>query len=1812
MPVLRAKSPRWEGGRCYPKVCWSAVTRATHWGVSRRSAAPETHSVRAARSAKVAETFNGFPVDSDQSVVTSRLGGDSAANGCSRAMGVSRAPSAHGHHQGGVHAAGPLPTRLLPRGLQQQQHRQPRHQTSTPRSATPSRTSGNPSAGKDLSNGGGFRTPGTKLRFFSRNIAAAPPLVACDDHHCDVDDLCDASSASDCSSASDAQSSSGGHSVRDSCSGSDDDGACSGTCCIPAGDAPCCLLPYAHTAAGAKIITSAIAVPSADARYCGYGVCRNENDTGIAKMPLRGRGDEDVPTAACMGALISRVNGLGARDGGAGQAATPNGHYDTQVLDRCDGEARSPRHLRAENKQSAYVGEDACDRNTSQRGIVCRIGHDQDSDPTPMVRQDTFTIERGQGGVSPRGDGGISLPMLSRPLCPSPAPTPSLATLRPRAGQSGTSNGSKLRPPATHFRDAARTAPARSNGVASAPYSRAMPQPRAALAASRGGRSRGGTENRDCRVEESLGGGNNTPPWEPHHVAKGPRGSGNTKRGAPYTRSSVSSDEHDHQAAAGQQKEDPPHQPTHRGRRAMKITLREEPTKKNTNLTTPASRTRSGSRSSGGSSPATIHGRAPHKTATVTPAPNKVTPKSGSLNRFGFRNSAQVKSGDSTDSVNSILSDAQTISDSNSNIFELCEEENENLKSTKKNSETDLCDNNDIHVQNRLSLSNTKVNKTPTPYSTPRGTPNLQSGRITAFTRQLPKPQVVTVKSVSPKPQTPLSYSPKPYTPKPHSPKTQSPLVRDRTKSPSIRSLSNTPSKAPLEQTPKAKQFLSNSQRIPRVSRDSESSTRSGTEADSGLGSSSESDKIRGEGETDTLGSSNVESTEDMSDVWLRGKRTHFDPVKRRSGNMEVHFNGTGEFELKRRSLECKESVPSEPQLSSIKPEVLPEKKSDPSKEKREGTITYSMARQKFAPYSRGRIGYGYQGAAGRGGGEGASSNNSSNSSTNVTKIPGSSGLVRNRVAMLEKTPTKTTPQPPVRRSSLKKPVIRPTSLEKTPILVMPVTEKTVELSKPVCRRLEYSECKNVKSDAQNETSSEIQQGINPKLSTSHPKAEDILIVGSIEVETHTDNNIILESENHGSYYENSYEKAPLIVKEVPLKHSPDNNKTNENKAANDVIEKEKLHVVTFDGDSSEYLSETTNDYTDSSLSERVEDSCETGEMVNGHYLQSPDEFGMKILTPQSESSFEILESLSETVELSTEEARDDYSLTEADISESKATILEVKRQESTEGMATSTATSTASEGRASTEELSKPPLKPKPKLPSVSPEKLTKPNEATKPLCIPTEAPVAKHESSQKSPVGSPVDKKKPVGMGMTLVKSTDMKSSVDSSIDSPKSTTGNPMVESSDRSTLSGKCTPTLNSGRGDLDQDFLIDDEIADQPGLMFGGSTMASSFFTDDGIFDDLTSTSPSHVPLKSAAIGPGRSRANSVDTTSSLGADDLMLDFDIEEGKAGGSSNRSSNSSSLSVGLPGSLTGARPKKMHLRITIPGRRYDEEVLSPDASEIFSEWTAMMAEVGSSVAERCVSRDGSSGGGRTSRPRLNSSSDVSSPDPRRPTVLRPPRQGGISEGEGGGVCIDRTSYHYMCQDVTALKTMLLRLRRVLQAADTINPFDANLRNSLYLSLASSDSPGGCGINGDKDSLTPSVIELSQENIDLRRQVVLLQQQLEERDRTIRLLQQQLAQSLASQKTTCISTDAEAPTNTVNAATQTERSSRPTLTGSSLSRAASIDDGLGPTVSRYTFSEGEGDCMGRGRSTSAPEHRQPRAASQPPALLNRHPTQS
>ncbi|XP_066959247.1 serine-rich adhesin for platelets isoform X4 [Macrobrachium rosenbergii] len=1332
------------------------------------------------------------------------------------------------------------------------------------------------------------------------------------------------------------------------------------------------------------------------------------------------------------------------------------------------------------------------------------------------------------------------------------------------------------------------------------------------------------------------------------------------------------------------------------------------------NLNVPGSRTRSGSRSSGGgggSSPAGLHGRAPHKTAVVAPAPSRPTPKN-SLNRFGFRNSSQAKSGDSTDSVNSILSDAQTCSDSNSNIFDLCDEENENRKSTNGNggvvvgdslAHGDDDDNAFVRARRRLldSVDSPKVVAPTATTTTPSRasnvvlprqptTPNNSalSSRITAHTRQLPKPQVVTVKPVSPKvPSTPVCNSPSIQ---------NSPLsnaASSRTKSPSIRSLFHTPLKTPSVGD---HQHLNTALRTPRESRDSESSsTRSAAELDSGLGSSSESDRIRGgEGETETPPADsrcNADSAEDASDAWLKKTRQQqqqqhqqlSSSSKKSRGSMEIQFNGTSSFEIKRQSLESKEKTPStESKASPLAglrgTQSSLDRKSESggsSRDKRgDSTITYGMARQKFAPYSRSRYGYGYQTSQNRSSGlsstaSPASGNNSSTttgtgSSTSggggsssgspgpsVTKIPGSSGLVKSRVAMIEtpqhvrKTNVQQTPTV-LRRSNLKKPIVRPTSLEKTPILVMPVTEKTVELSKPVCRKLEYSE-NTIATPKKNEAQRGLdqmweneltQEGKDLILHQVTQPVEDILIVGSVEVETHKDSNVVLEADHHGSFYENGYDKGLSSLErgdkafEIAFKGSI-NNCVGERKAYRDTAEKEKREKAVF--------------VEVSVCGSQVTDDCmESGKRS----AETPDDSGIKLLSPQSESSFEILESLSETVDLTTEDegrksttvdliteeedlestaASADTRATETDTTEDgMAPVSPETKIESSVDSAFSSEQTTVTSVEGDTVEAKPPPaMKAAPTAPSLVPKSSEcilnsggTPRSDRDQQDSPTNKDQEENESGEvtQPPLHQPPDAKKPPGglPPLSRLSSIDLRNVMESSMESHKSASAmSILTDSGEHSNHSGKCTPTLNTGRSDLDQDFLIDDEIADQPGLMFGGSNLVSSFFTDDGLFNDLGTSPPppSHSQLKQVMSGSNRSRANSVDTTSSVGADDLMLDyFDLEEVKAGGSS------VSSGVSLPAAgPTGTRPKKMHLRISIPGRRYDEEVLSPDANEIFSEWTAMMAEVsGAAATERCVSRDGSttssgggggSGGGRTSRPRLSSSSADLSAETRRPTVLRPPRQGGLTEmdggsvgpcgtptgvGGGGGVFVDRTAYHYMCQDVTSLKTMLLRLRRVLQVADTINPFDVNLRNSLYLSLAGSDStvtsPGG--INGEKDSGAPSLNELSQENVDLRRQVVLLQQQLQERDRTIRLLQQQLAQNLEQQQQqqqtvgstpssteSSVSSAEAASVNSsnsgcgmVNAATQTERSSRPTtLRGSSLSRTGSTDDGFGPTVS-------------------------------------------
>ena len=49
----------------------------------------------------------------------------------------------------------------------------------------------------------------------------------------------------------------------------------------------------------------------------------------------------------------------------------------------------------------------------------------------------------------------------------------------------------------------------------------------------------------------------------------------------------------------------------------------------------------------------------------------------------------------------------------------------------------------------------------------------------------------------------------------------------------------------------------------------------------------------------------------------------------------------------------------------------------------------------------------------------------------------------------------------------------------------------------------------------------------------------------------------------------------------------------------------------------------------------------------------------------------------------------------------------------------------------------------------------------------------------------------------------------------------------------------------------------------------------------------------------------------------------------------------------------------------------------------------------------------------------------------------LLKPPQR--LSDGSGGDVGLDGSSYRHIVQDVTSVKTMLLRLKRVLEEVST-----------------------------------------------------------------------------------------------------------------------------------------------------------------------------
>ncbi|XP_021927911.1 uncharacterized protein LOC110833761 isoform X2 [Zootermopsis nevadensis] len=171
--------------------------------------------------------------------------------------------------------------------------------------------------------------------------------------------------------------------------------------------------------------------------------------------------------------------------------------------------------------------------------------------------------------------------------------------------------------------------------------------------------------------------------------------------------------------------------------------------------------------------------------------------------------------------------------------------------------------------------------------------------------------------------------------------------------------------------------------------------------------------------------------------------------------------------------------------------------------------------------------------------------------------------------------------------------------------------------------------------------------------------------------------------------------------------------------------------------------------------------------------------------------------------------------------------------------------------------------------------------------------------------------------------------------------------------------------------------------------------------------------------------------------------------------------------------------------------------------------------------------------------------------------------------SETEDGSLRLDRGTYQYMYQDIVNIKTMLLKLKRVLQEneenglmrAETLNPFDGTLKNGLFYTLASSEVMAGADTEDGSES---GVGHSPQEEVaDLRRQVVFLQQQMEEKERTIQLLQLQMTKYTNSDSVTHA-----AAKESCNATTQTERV-RPVSAGPSLLQSLPSEGNMGPLVS-------------------------------------------
>ncbi|XP_077297246.1 uncharacterized protein LOC143918981 isoform X3 [Arctopsyche grandis] len=389
----------------------------------------------------------------------------------------------------------------------------------------------------------------------------------------------------------------------------------------------------------------------------------------------------------------------------------------------------------------------------------------------------------------------------------------------------------------------------------------------------------------------------------------------------------------------------------------------------------------------------------------------------------------------------------------------------------------------------------------------------------------------------------------------------------------------------------------------------------------------------------------------------------------------------------------------------------------------------------------------------------------------------------------------------------------------------------------------------------------------------------------------------------------------------------------------------------------------------------------------------------------------------------------------------------------------------------------------------------------------------------------------------------------------------------------------TPTNASNSLSLSEgrDFLIDDEIADQPALIFEGNSIADQATSSLQLINlngtDSTQTLQETNNQSSAHKAKGvqtnhketfsplrPKRSPSLDTLSpcdSIASDDLIMDMDFNN------SITSLNSvdeyidrldGSIRSGL-NSLEDSQLREELLKLSV--KKYSSQILNGEFAiggtpvkqgQSMSTSNNSLVNITAMLPTRTGRLLSRSRAGTPESPLLADGSRASS-------VTAPSAPGGGTPDDA--MRLERATHGSMLHDIVTIKTMLLKLKRVLQEPDeglnlmrteTLNPLDSQrdispLKNGPSLRL------GELG----EASPPPPPPAPHEEVADLRRQLVFLQSQLEERERMVKLLQYQMSkynEQNSGQTNGKCSTNNSASEDMCNVATQTERL-RPTSQG-------------------------------------------------------------